>query len=65
MLMNKAREKNIYDFSQVKTIKIPMVLLASQTGLNLNIKFHRISLYLTKLVLKKFHVMKKGCLYEI
>ena len=36
--MNKVRE-NIYEFSQVSTIKIHMVVLASQTG-------HRVSLYL-------------------
>ena len=43
--MNKVREKNIYEFNQVGTIKIPMVFLASQAGLNLNVKLHRISLY--------------------
>ena len=35
----------MYEFSQISTIKIPMVFLAPQTGLNLNVKLHRISLY--------------------
>ena len=34
----------MYQFSEVSTIKIPMVFLASQTGLNMNVKLHPISL---------------------